>query len=110
MSVCRRCGKPFDDHECHDGGGFICDDKQFAGSKEFYPQGRRIAVQWVSFEDEKPPFDQRVLIRGELHELAVAFNNCYPPNVAMTVICGDKYTSMDFEPTHWMKIPEDEFF
>ena len=109
MSECKRCKKPLDDHNCHDGGWFICDDAEYSCSDLTYPAMSDHSVKWVRFEDEAPPYDTRVIVRGEKHEIATAFNTNYPPDFSMTMICGDRYMPLEFQPEYWMLIPEEEF-
>ena len=92
---------------------------------------------WISIKDKAPPYDDLVLLRGDeeveskwidgwtneehcetvtISKYAIAFNQCYPPDICMTQVVevtkDDKpnlatsYPNIAFKITHWMRIPE----
>ncbi len=73
---------------------------------------------WIDIDNRKPPFDTLVLVRGKdkeyiFHRYALAYNECYPPEMSMTQVLELKKETMEkipvfnevpFDITEWVEV------
>lgn len=65
---------------------------------------------FTKLSDKSPPYDVALVVRGKDDKYAIAFNECYPPDVQFTQLIETKnrltFSEMPFTVEEWCEIDE----
>jgi hypothetical protein len=62
-------------------------------------------LEWVKLSERAPPYDWPIAVMDKNLNIAVAFNQCYPPSIALTCMNNGEYGDLKIEPVWWFKLP-----